>query len=77
MRDLRWERVQGGMTRWTYPGDDEPTGVRVEIEVVTPSGHRVAQNIIVTDDVRRYAAVDPMPAVLDQMVRKLDEAIHA
>lgn len=76
-RDPRWARVEGGMTRWSWRPDEEPTGSRIDIAVIGPTGHRVTQTIILTDDARKFAVVDPLPAVLDQMVRKLDEALHA
>lgn len=72
--DTRWARVEGGITR---PDHMPPNTQKVTIEVIGPTGHRIGQSILISDQERSQAYVDPLPYVLDKMVTKLDEALHA
>lgn len=72
--DPKWRGVQGGITRNDL---DPPDTQRVTLEVVGPTGYRLCQVIVISDQARQMAVIDPLGVVLDRMVAKLDEALHA
>lgn len=73
-RDERWQGVRGGITRADhYP----PDTALVTIEVVGSTGHIVGQAFLLSDQVRTRSVTDPLPMVLKEMVRKIDEALHS
>ena len=72
--DPRWTGVYGGIER----NDNDPPGTqRLTIGVIGPTGHDVGRVVLISDAIRAHAVVDPLGIVLDDIVRELDEALHA